>query len=128
VRTFTSKREESSAQLTQKLSKANTVRYLFTYRHASVNDVKISPLLVPLLSQPVRVGILAMVFIQDRRDDPLNAHRGIYNTLDLGLAYRGFGSQIDFTKFLGRNATYHPIRKNWCLRGTCNSGGCSPST
>jgi len=113
VRTFTSKREEGSAQLTEKLSRADTIRCLFSYRHVTVGDLKISQLLVPLLSQPVRVGMLSMVFIGDRRDDPLDAHRGIYNTVDFGAAYRGFGSQIDFTRFLGRNATYHPLGKRW---------------
>lgn len=110
VRTFSAKRQEGSVQLGQKLSRASQVLYRFTYRRVSVdqNTLKINPQLIPLFSQPVRLGILGGNFIQDRRDDPTNAHRGIYNTLDLGLAHKSLGSQADFTRLLGRNATYHP--------------------
>ena len=47
----------------------------------------------------------------DRRDDPIDPHRGIYNTVDLGLAENAFGSQRNFGRFLARNATYHPHRE-----------------
>jgi outer membrane protein assembly factor BamA len=57
----------------------------------------------------VRVGIAEINIIQDRRDDPLDAHRGIYNTLDVGLATKIFGSQTSFVRVLARNATYHPL-------------------
>jgi len=58
------------------------------------------------------VGIYSMTFIQDRRDDPVNSHRGIYNTVDVGIALRQFASQTDFTRLLWRNTTYHPIGKD----------------
>ena len=110
VRTFSVKRQEGSVQVGQKLSRASQVLYRFTYRRVSVdqNTLQINPQLIPLFSQPVRLGILGGNFIQDRRDDPTNAHRGIYNTLDAGLAHKTFGSQAGFTRLLGRNATYHP--------------------
>src|SRR5262249_36926174 len=85
VRTFDAKREEGSVQLSPKISKADTALYRFTYRRNSVSSLNINPLLVPLYSQPVRIGILAASFIQDRRDDPTDSHHGIFNTLDFGL-------------------------------------------
>lgn len=110
VRTFSAKRQESSVQVGQRLSRASQMLYRFTFRRVSVdsNTLQINPLLIPLYSQPVRLGILGGNFIQDRRDDPTNAHRGIYSTLDAGWASNGFGSQADFTRFLAHNATYHP--------------------
>ena len=71
----------------------------------------IPTLLVPQLLQPVRIGILSGNVVQDRRDNPADAHRGIYNTADVGLASKAFGSQRTFTRFLVRNATYTPIGK-----------------
>jgi outer membrane protein assembly factor BamA len=53
--------------------------------------------------------------IQDRRDDPIDTHKGIYNTMDISAAPRAFGSEITFGRFLGRNATYHPIGKKFVL-------------
>ncbi len=109
VRTFSARRQEGTVQLGQKLSRASQALYRFTYRRVSVdaNTLQINPLLIPLFSQPVRLGILAGNFIQDRRDDPTNSRRGIYTTLDAGWASKVFGSQSDFMRLLGHNATYH---------------------
>ena len=124
VRTFSSKREEASVQLSQRLSKASTVFYRYTYRRVSVDQatLKITPFLIPLLSQPVRVGIVSFGWILDRRDDPVEPHKGIYNTVDLGLAEGAFGSQRNFVRFLVRNATYHPIGKKLVLARSTEVG------
>ena len=115
VNTFSAKREEGSVQLTQRLSKPSTLLYRFSYRRVSTSDLKIDPNLIPLLSQPVRVGMLSINYIQDRRDDPVDAHKGIYNTVDVGLASKIFGSQVSFARGLARNATYHRIGKKMVL-------------
>lgn len=112
VRTFTSRREEGTVQLGQKISKAYTLQYRLTFRHVSVNDLKITPELIPLLSQPVRVGLAGTTFILDRRDDPVDPHRGIYTTVDLALASNALGSQTGFARVLARNATYYQATKN----------------
>ena len=109
VRTFQSKREEASAQLSQHVSKPITAFYRFTYRHVGVGSLKIDPLLVPRIAQSVRVGIASVNLSQDRRDDPLDPHKGIYNTLDAGFATKAFGSQTSFVRLLGRNATYYRL-------------------
>ena len=109
VRTFDSKRREVSAQVGEKLSKASTLLYRFSFRRVSVNNLIVSPELIPLYSQPARIGIFSVNYIQDRRDDPSDAHRGVFNTLDIGWASRAFASQADFTHFVGHNATYYPI-------------------
>ena len=109
VRTFQSKREEAAIKLTQHLSKPITIFYDFTYRHVGVANLKIDPLLLPQLAQSVRVGIGEVNFVQDRRDDPLDPHKGIYNTVNVGLATKAFGSQTSFGRLLARNATYYRI-------------------
>jgi outer membrane protein assembly factor BamA len=115
VRTFAARRLEGSVQLGQRLSKANTMQYRLSYRRVSVDSdtLKISADLIPLLSQPVRIGIASVTFVEDRRDDPSDARSGIYNTADLGFATRGLGSQSDFGRLLLRNATYHRLNRDW---------------
>ena len=124
IRTFSFKRQEGSAQLSQKVSKASTLFYRFTYRRVGVdpNTLKISPLLIPLLAQPVRLGLLSGNLIQDRRDDPVDPHKGLYTTVDLGLASHLFGSQRNFMRLLVRNSTYHPIGKRLVLARSTEFG------
>ena len=111
INTFKATREEGSVQLSQRLSRSDTVLYRFAYRNTTVSNLQVYQLLVPLLSQPVRIGIPAISYIQDRRDDPTDAHKGVYNSVDFGVSSGIFGSQSSFTRFLARNSTYHPITK-----------------
>ncbi len=116
VRTFSARREEGSLQLAQRLSRANSLQYRFTYRNVNVIGTPlITPELIPILSQTVRVGLLSGSFIQDRRDDPSDAHRGIYTTIDVGLASKVFGSQTGYGRLVARNATYYKLTKNLVL-------------
>jgi outer membrane protein assembly factor BamA len=109
VRTFQSKREEASFQVTHRISKPLTAFYRFTWRHVDVSNLKIDPLLLPRLAQSERATIAAFNLVQDRRDDPVDPHKGIYNTIDVGVATKFLGSQTNFVRVLGRNATYYRI-------------------
>jgi len=124
VRTFAARRWEGTVQLAQKLSRANSVQYRYTFRRVTLdeNSLKIQPQLIGLLSQPVRVGLIGGSFVQDRRDDPVNSHRGVLNSIDLGYAYKGFGSETDFTRLLVRNATYYPIGREIVLARSLQFG------
>ncbi len=122
VRTFASRRSEGSIQLAQRLSRANSLQYRFAFRRVTVGDLRISPLLVPLLSQPVRVGLFSMSYIQDRRDSPTESRRGIYNTIDAGIALPQFGSQTDYTRLVFRNSTYHPLSRDVVLARSLQFG------
>jgi len=115
VRTFAAKREEGSIQISQKFSKSLTGLFRFSYRRVSVSDVVIPVLLVPQLLQPVRIGILAGNLAQDRRDNPADPHKGMYNTADFGLAGGFFGSERSFARLLLRNATYYQLTKTLVL-------------
>ncbi len=124
VRTFSARREEGSLQLLQHLSKATTLFYRYSYRRVSVDQatLKISPFLIPLLSQPVRLGELSTALVQDHRDDPVEPHKGYYNTIDIGLPERIFGSQRNFVHFLGRNASYYQVAKHLVLARSTQFG------
>ena len=126
VRTFASKREEGSVQVSQKFSKATTGLFRFSYRRVSTSNVIIPSLLVPQLLQPVRLGLLGMNLAQDKRDDPTDPHRGIYSSIDIGLASKFFGGQRSFGRVLLRNATYHRITHNVILARQTEFGVIAP--
>jgi outer membrane protein assembly complex protein YaeT len=112
VQTFSSKREEAAVQVSRRLSKPSALSLQLAYRRVSTSNVVIPALLISTLLQPVRVGIFSVNYVQDRRDNAADAHRGIYNTLNVGIASKYLGSQPNFLKALGRNATYTPIGPN----------------
>ncbi len=126
VRTFSSKRQEASIQLSQRLSKSTTVLGRLAYRRVSVSDVVIPVLLVPQLVQPVRLGIISANLAQDRRNDSADPRRGIFNSADIGLSTRYLGSQRSFLRTLVRNATYHPLTKRIVLARQTQFGIITP--
>jgi outer membrane protein insertion porin family len=115
VSTFTSRRVEGAAQLAQRLSRSDTLQYRFVYRLVNVSNLKIDPLLVPFLSQPVRVGVLSGTWIRDRRDDPLDSHRGMFSSVDFGVASKYFGSKTDYARSIGRNTGYYRVGRDMVL-------------
>jgi outer membrane protein assembly factor BamA len=84
----------------------------FAYRRVTTGDIAIPALIIPQFLQPVRIGILSASYIQDHRDNPADAHRGFWNTVDAGIAGNFFGSQRNFVRVLARNATYTSIGRN----------------
>jgi outer membrane protein assembly complex protein YaeT len=122
IQTFNSRRLETAAQLAQRMTKANTLQYRLAYRRVDVTELKITPALIPLFAQNIQLGIASSTFIQDRRDDPTDPRRGVYNTLDGAFASNLFGSKTSFTRVLGRNATYHRLTRDVVLARSLSMG------
>jgi outer membrane protein assembly complex protein YaeT len=125
IRTYNSARLEGSTQISQRITRATTLLYRVAYRRVSVSDLKVTPFLVSQLSQPDRVGMASINLVQDRRDDPIDPHRGVYNTIDFGFAEHIFGSERDFTRVLIRNASYYPLGKKMVLARSTEVGNIS---
>jgi outer membrane protein assembly factor BamA len=128
VLTFTARRIEGSAQISQKLSKATTLLGRYTWRNVQVDQstLKITPELIPLVAQPARVAMISGSLIQDRRDDPVDAHHGYYNTADLALVEHYFGGNKNFVRFLGRNSYYKTIFPDVVLASNTEFGWIQP--
>ena len=124
VNTFTGRRVEGAFQLTQQLNRTTTVLYRYAYRRTSIDQetLNIEPLLVPLISQPVRVGLLSSTYISDRRDDPTDTTKGIYNTVNIAVASKFWGAQPNFARMLAQNSTYHPIKRRLIFARTVQLG------
>ena len=124
VNTFTGRRVEGALQLSQAVSPRETVLYRYAYRRTSIDGetLNIEPLLVPLISQPVRVGLMSSTYISDRRDDPTDTTSGMYNTVDVALASKVWGAQPNFARMFAQNSTYHQVRRRVVFARTLQIG------
>jgi len=110
ITTFASSTLEGDFRLTQKFRRRDTFLYDFQYRRVKVdpNSLQVSADLIPLQSQPVRVGGPGVTWFHDTRSpSPLDAVKGSYTTVQTFLASSKFGSQADFWKIDGTNSTYY---------------------
>jgi outer membrane protein assembly complex protein YaeT len=128
VLTFTAVKLQGALQVSQRIDKATNLlfRYSWTNDRVDSSTLKISPLLIPLYSQPSQVGLFAVNLVQDRRDDPADAHHGIYNSLDLGLASHNFGGNKNFMRLLLRNSYYKRLWADWVLASNTEFGVIRP--
>ncbi len=122
IRTYTAHRREGSVQLSQRLSRAYTFQYRLIYRNVTLSNLKITEGAVPILSQPETAGIANFTIIEDKRDDPTDAHHGIYTTIDLSYAAGFLGSQTHFARGLFRNSTYHPLGRTFVFARSTQFG------
>ncbi len=110
ITTFQASTLQGDLRLTQRASRKDTFIYDFQYRRVSVNpaSLQVSANLIPLLSQPVRVGGPGVTWFHDTRSpSPLDATKGSYTSVQEFFANGKFGSQTDFNRLDVTNSTYY---------------------
>lgn len=88
--------------------KTQTVFFRYNYRQTKLTNLLI-PDLVPASDQRVRLSTLSASYTRDTRDNPLDAHKGIYETLEISLNPEFLGSNVSFARLLGQMAYYKNV-------------------
>ncbi len=125
VNTFTSQRLEFATQLEQKVNRAVTALYGFSYRKVKASDFPPGFDFDPSqyqAYQPVRVGMPTFAIIRDFRDDPIDSTKGNYTIVNGGVASKAFGSEANFARIFMQNSTYHLFRKKYILARSTRVG------
>ena len=109
INTFTSTRFEGGLQLVQKLSPSSSLLYRYFYRRVEASNLvsTINQEQIPLFSQPTLVSGFGVTYARDRRDDPGNATRGTFNTVDVSDAIESIGSSASFFRAYFQNSSFH---------------------
>ncbi len=98
---------DASVQVEHVISRKKNTRVQLRY---DFNKTILSQLLVPELVLPQDRNVLLSTFssslIRDTRDHPLDAHRGVFTTLNFGITPTALGSSANFARFFGQFTTY----------------------
>jgi outer membrane protein insertion porin family len=99
-----------SFQVQRKLNPERTQTLILRYQfqHTALSDLLIPALVLPE-DRNVQLSTLSVSYIHDTRDKPLDAHHGVYQTLDFGVTPTALGASASFVKFLGQSAFYRPV-------------------
>ena len=114
ITTFKSSALHFAVRAAQKIHRTDTLIYDFQFRRVKVdpNSLQISANLIPLLSQPVRVGGPGITWLHDtRQPGPLDATKGSYTSVQEFLATSKFGSEQSFNRVDATNSTYYRFGK-----------------
>jgi outer membrane protein assembly factor BamA len=108
---FTATLGDISFQLERTLNRKKNTRVQIRY---DFDKTDLSHLLVPELVLPqdrnVLLSTVSGTFIRDTRDKPLDAHRGGFTTVNLGITPTAFGSSSNFAKLFAQHAFYKPVK------------------
>ena len=101
---------DASFQLERLLNRKNNTRLQVRY---DFNKTVLSHLLVPALVLPqdmnVHLSTFSGTLLRDTRDKPLDAHRGSFSTINLGITPTALGSSANFAKLTGQYAFYKQL-------------------
>ena len=114
ITTFASSTLQGDFRVAQKFRKTDTFIYDFQYRRVEVdpNSLEISQNLIPILSEPVRVGGPGITWFHDTRSpSALDAGKGYYLSVQEFFANSKFGSQTDFNRLDVAQSTYYTFGK-----------------
>ncbi|MFB3920154.1 MAG: POTRA domain-containing protein [Terriglobia bacterium] len=111
ILTFAAERVEASVAVEKQFSPAAYIQGRYTFRRVRVDEssLRIRPEEIPLVSRPARVAMLGLSYANDHRDEPTDATDGSYSLADAGVSWKQLGSQSNFVRFSGQNATYYRL-------------------
>jgi outer membrane protein assembly factor BamA len=100
---------DASFQVERVISRKKNTRVQLRY---DFNRTVLSQLLVPDLvleqDRNVHLSTFSGSLIKDTRDKPLDAHKGNFSTLTLGITPMSLGSSASFSRLFGQYAAYKP--------------------
>ena len=100
-----------SFQVEKSLDRKHTKKIVagYSYQRTDLSNILIPELVLPQ-DQRVRLSTVFTRFVRDTRDNPLDAHRGQYQSLNFGVTPEVFGSSSSFVRFFGQTSFYKPVR------------------
>jgi outer membrane protein assembly complex protein YaeT len=124
VDTFTSIRYEGAFQVTEKLSPSSSIQYRYFFRRVLASNLngKVSPEEIPLYSQPTLVSGFGITYARDRRDNPTEAKRGTFNSVDLSVSSRNLGSSASFVRGFFQNSSFYSFGRDFVFARSTRFG------
>jgi outer membrane protein insertion porin family len=104
---FSSQQKLASTQLLRPLDKLqkNTLFLRYSFSQTDLTRILI-PGLVQAEDQHVRLSTLSANLTRDTRDNPLDEHKGVLQSVELDINATELGSSVNFAKFIGQAAFY----------------------
>ncbi len=112
---FNARLGQASFQLERILdaAKSRRLQFRYTIRRTSLTHLLIENFVLPQ-DRSLLLSTLSASFVRDTRDKPLDAHRGIFQTLDLQISPKVIGSSDNVARLFGQTSYYWQV-KPWII-------------
>jgi outer membrane protein assembly factor BamA len=104
---FSSRQEVGTFEMQRPLDASlhNILFFRYSYSATDLTHILIPALVLPE-DQHVRLSTVAANFTRDTRDNPLDEHRGVLDSVELDFNTSKLGSNVDFAKLTAQAAYY----------------------
>jgi outer membrane protein assembly factor BamA len=104
---FSSQQELATMQIQRNLdrNRKNTLFLRYSFSKVDLTRILI-PALVPEEDQHIRLSTIAANFTRDTRDNPLDEHKGVLDSIEIDFNSTKLGSSADFAKVTAQAALY----------------------
>jgi outer membrane protein insertion porin family len=115
---YTADLGRGSFQVEKALNAKHTKRFVarYSFQRTDLYNLLIPGLVLPQ-DQHVRLSTFDGQYIRDTRDKPLDAHKGVYQSVDFSVTSKALGASANFVRFLGQTSFYVPVRP-WLVWAT----------
>jgi outer membrane protein insertion porin family len=104
---FSSQMELGSVQLQRAIDKAKKNIFFARYSYSKTDLTRILiPMLVPAEDQHIRLSTLAVNLTRDTRDNVLDEHKGVLDTVEVNFNTAKLGASVNFAKLTAQAAYY----------------------
>ena len=104
---FSSQELQGSQQFQRPVDSSKKTIFFAQYAYSKVDLTRILiQSLVPTLDQHVKLSALSANITRDTRDNPLDEHKGMLDSLELDFNTSKLGSSVDFAKLTAQAAIY----------------------
>jgi outer membrane protein assembly factor BamA len=104
---FSSQIEQGSFQLQRPVDKAKKNIFFARYSYSKTDLTRVLiPELVPAQDQHIRLSTLAANFSRDTRDNAMDEHSGVLESVEYDFNTTKLGSSVDYTKLTAQAAFY----------------------
>jgi outer membrane protein assembly factor BamA len=90
--------------------RTKTLYLRYTFAHTNLTNL-LTPELVLPEDRNVRLSTLSASYSRDTRDDILDAHKGMYQSVEAYLTPEALGANTNFGRVLGQLAYYAPLKQ-----------------
>jgi outer membrane protein insertion porin family len=128
INTFTATRYEGLVEFNDRVTPRTSLLYHYSFRKVLVSNLNthISPEEIPLFSAPTLVSQFGAGWVRDARNNPADATKGNFNSVEFSVADTAIGSSASFLRFHFQNSTYHPIKGRFSFARSIRIGILEP--
>jgi outer membrane protein insertion porin family len=126
INTFGQTRYEGNLQLTDQVTSRSSFLFRYSFRKVTISNLNIPAEEIPLFNQPTLTSQFGVTYFRDARDNPADATKGSFNTIDVSAASTAIGGSASFLHYFVQNSTYTPISRNWSFARSLRVGVLQP--